>query len=146
MDSLRARKKKKLALGMQSSRSKKGKAKPLLDLDNYLGDTEDDGEDANNLMANEQKQLQLLDKTLAGCVRCGSEKYCKIDKVGNHVHLTFNQRRGWANALVRLSYENCSLWSLKVVVGSRNTWRYPQVATQRSPICCLFSVSSQDCH
>jgi hypothetical protein len=55
-------------------------------------------------MEKEKKQLELLEKALSGCVRCGPEKFCKIDKSGNHVNLTFNQRRGWANALVTVSF------------------------------------------
>src|SRR5438046_5712395 len=104
MKSLRARKKTKSASSVPSSKSNKSKkCMPLLDLDNFFGDADNDndgGDDANYLMENEKKQLELLERVLTGCARCGSEKYCKIDKARNHVNLTFNQRRGWANALV----------------------------------------------
>src|SRR4051812_40170549 len=101
MMSLRARNKK----SVPSSQSKSKKKAPVrfLDLDNYDDGSGDDDEGPDEIMAKEKRQLELLDKQLTGCMRCSSEKYCKIDKSGNHIHLTFQQRRGWANALVQLS-------------------------------------------
>jgi hypothetical protein len=72
----------------------------LIDLDNNEDDGDDENDGPSDLMETEKKYLEMLEKALTGCARCGSEKFCKIDKSGNHVSLTFNQRRGWANALV----------------------------------------------
>jgi hypothetical protein len=44
--------------------------------------------------------LTRLEKSLSQCAKCGKEKRCKIDKVGAHVHLTFQQLRSWALSLV----------------------------------------------
>jgi len=98
MRSLRARNKKSGPV----SRAKGKKKEPVRILDLDHDDDGNDGEEEgpDDLMMKEMKHLELLEKALAGCVRCGPEKFCKIDKGGNHIHLSFNQRRGWANALV----------------------------------------------
>jgi hypothetical protein len=101
MASLRARKKKKPTTGATTGKGKKTKI-CLLDLDNYVGDSDDEDKDGGDLLDQEQKELERLDQALTGCVRCGLEKYCKISKTGAHINLTFNQRCGWANALVRI--------------------------------------------
>jgi hypothetical protein len=41
-----------------------------------------------------------LDAAYRTCVKCGTAHLCKIDRAGNHVHLTFPQRRAWAVSLV----------------------------------------------
>jgi hypothetical protein len=97
MLSLQARRKK--SASASRSKSQKKTTPRLLDLDNY-DESDGDGEGPDDLIAKEHKQLELLDRALTNCARCGPDKYCKIDKAGDHVHLSFQQRRGWANALV----------------------------------------------
>jgi hypothetical protein len=88
--SLRARSKK--SGPASKSKGKKKHLLPLLDLDRDGDEHENEDEEGDSdLMEKEKKQLELLEKALSGCVRCGPEKFCKIDKSGNHVNLTFNQ-------------------------------------------------------
>ena len=68
----------------------------MLDLDN----DDDDGDEAEGIAEGEMKSMEQLDRTLTVCQKCGPSKYCKINKTGVHVNLTFGQRRGWAVALV----------------------------------------------
>lgn len=49
------------------------------------------------------KALPDLEREYRKCVRCGPTVMCKIDRTGNHVHLTFPQRRAWAASLVRVN-------------------------------------------
>ncbi|KAI6137828.1 hypothetical protein BKA82DRAFT_36073 [Pisolithus tinctorius] len=74
----------------------KGKNPPLLDLDND-GSSADDEDSA--AIEKENKSLMELEKSLKLCQRCGPSKYCKINRAGQHVNLTFNQHRGWALTL-----------------------------------------------
>jgi hypothetical protein len=105
MHSLRTRKKngkKGTSAKSTSTRaSKSRKAQPQLlnldeDEDNLGTDEDEDGE----LPERERKHLAALENKLASCARCGPNQFCKIDKSGNHVKLTMNQRSAWANALV----------------------------------------------
>jgi hypothetical protein len=48
-----------------------------------------------------------LDAQYRTCIKCGTAHLCKIDWVGNHVHLSFNQRQAWAVSLVRQSVVPC---------------------------------------
>jgi len=48
----------------------------------------------------ESEEFQRLKKKSASCNRCGPNKWCKVNKVGTHVHLTAVQLGGWAHALV----------------------------------------------
>jgi hypothetical protein len=83
---------------MSKKKPTKGKKVALLDLDN---DGEDEEEDNDEAMAEkEKKALEELENILRQCQKCGPSKYCKIDKMGQHVNLTFQQRRGWSVALV----------------------------------------------
>jgi hypothetical protein len=89
LDSLRAR-------NGKSKKSSKGKKTALLDLDNEDGD--DDDEIDEGMAEKEKKALEKLEKALGDCQKCGPTKLCKINKNGQHIHLTFNQHRGWSVA------------------------------------------------
>ncbi|KAF8218991.1 hypothetical protein L208DRAFT_1383144 [Tricholoma matsutake] len=76
-----------------SSRSLKQKMQPVLlnlDEDDNDNEDEDDNEDGD-LLECEKKHLAALDKKLTGCQRCGQDRFCKIDKSGNHVNLSMGQ-------------------------------------------------------
>lgn len=88
----------KAAQGATSSRKAKIREKPLIDLNN--DDDDDETDDGVAMVPQEKLALENLDKTLTKCARCGPDKYCKIDKSGEHTPLSFPQRRGWALALV----------------------------------------------
>lgn len=92
LDSLRARTKKSV--------STKNKRKPLLNLDN---DEEEDAADVE-MQEMERSAMEQLEKSLSQCQRCGDTKSCKIDRCGNHVNLTFQQRRSWSIAIVRYQF------------------------------------------
>lgn len=74
---------------------KKGKV-PMMD----LGDDDDDEDDGDGMMEKENKAYEQLEKVLTKCQLCGPTKFCKINKAGEHICLSFQQRRGWAVALV----------------------------------------------
>ncbi|KAJ7200189.1 hypothetical protein GGX14DRAFT_400871 [Mycena pura] len=57
---------------------------------------DDDDEDVE---AGEKKVLSELEAEYRKCVRCGPSVMCKIDRGGNHVSLSFPQRRAWAVSL-----------------------------------------------
>lgn len=105
MATLRSRLKNKKSLaktttGTKGSRKKQA-APILIDLDNEEDDDDaDEDEENSGLPEREQKQLEILERELAKCQRCGPDKYCKIDKSGSHVPLTMNQRRAWSIFLV----------------------------------------------
>ena len=67
-----------------------------------LDDDEDEEAVAEELKEQEEVCLLQLEKALSQCAKCGDEKRCKIDKMGNHVHLTFQQLRAWALSLVSI--------------------------------------------
>jgi hypothetical protein len=71
----------------------------LLDLDNEDEEEDGDGDDGG-VVQKEKESLEKLEKVLGSCQKCGPEKMCKINKSGGHVTLSFQQRRGWAVALV----------------------------------------------
>ncbi|PPQ84101.1 hypothetical protein CVT24_002276 [Panaeolus cyanescens] len=75
----------------------------LLDLDNdeygLEDNANDDADGCNDVMDEEIKELEQLDRALSQCQRCGPTVFCKIDKAGQHVALTMAQRKAWANAL-----------------------------------------------
>ncbi|KAJ7920936.1 hypothetical protein B0H13DRAFT_1867084 [Mycena leptocephala] len=76
----------------------KGKGKlTVMGLDNTESEPEGDGDE--DVEAGEKKALSVLDAEYRKCVRCGPTAMCKIDRGGNHVHLTFPQRRAWAVSL-----------------------------------------------
>jgi hypothetical protein len=75
---------------------KAGGKKKLMNMDN-----DDEEEDAQEAMQDAEKtSMAALDRALSRCQKCGPEKACLVDAGGNHVHLTFQQRRGWSIALV----------------------------------------------
>jgi hypothetical protein len=76
----------------------KGKKSALLDLDS--SDADDDNGDDEAMAEKERKALERLEKALGDCQKCGPSKLCKVSRSGQHIHLSFNQRRGWSVALV----------------------------------------------
>ncbi|KAJ7816281.1 hypothetical protein B0H14DRAFT_3148669 [Mycena olivaceomarginata] len=72
---------------------KKGKM-TAIDLEN--DDMDGDGEGDEGVEDAEKKAMADLDAAYRTCVKCGTAHLCKIDRAGNHVHLTFSQRRAWA--------------------------------------------------
>jgi hypothetical protein len=79
----------------QVGRSIKNKTMALMDLN---GDSDDDNHD-DGTMEREKQALELLERALTRCQLCGPGKFCKISKTGDHVNLTWNQRRAWSIAL-----------------------------------------------
>ena len=102
MKSLRARAKDgKAAVPLQrGGKAKLGKKLTLIDLDNDDEEPDDTGD--NSILDKEQKFHEQLEKALTRCQLCGPMKYCLISRNGEHVNLTFQQRRGWIAALVIL--------------------------------------------
>jgi hypothetical protein len=97
MVSLRAKNKKKTP----ATKTGKGKGKlTVMDLDHNESVGEDD--DDEEVEAGEKKALSELDAEYRKCIRCGPSVMCKIDRGGNHVSLSFPQRRAWAVSLVRI--------------------------------------------
>lgn len=97
MKSLRARSNEGKVAASRGGKAKLGKKMALIDLD----DDDDDGQEGDeSMMDKEAKFAEQLNKVLIGCQLCGNEKYCHISRTGEHVNLTFQQRRGWAVALV----------------------------------------------
>ncbi|KAF8144815.1 hypothetical protein K438DRAFT_1782438 [Mycena galopus ATCC 62051] len=92
MLSLRATTKKKPAV----STKKKGKM-AIMDLNNADSAGEDDEDEG--IADGEKKAMAELDAEYRKCMRCGSAYVCKIDRSGQHVHLSFNQRCAWAVSL-----------------------------------------------
>ncbi|KAF8161921.1 hypothetical protein K438DRAFT_1985443 [Mycena galopus ATCC 62051] len=76
--------------------TKKGKM-TTIDLEN--NDTDGDDEGDEGVEDAEKKAMAELDAEYRTCVKCGTTQLCKIDRAGNHVHLTFPQRRAWAVSL-----------------------------------------------
>ncbi|KAJ7923950.1 hypothetical protein B0H13DRAFT_2399012 [Mycena leptocephala] len=94
MVSLRAKNKKKAPV----TKTGKGKGKlTVMDLDHNESAGEDD--DDEDVEAGEKKALSELDAEYRKCIRCGPSVMCKIDRGGNHVSLSFPQRRAWAVSL-----------------------------------------------
>ncbi|KAJ7502309.1 hypothetical protein B0H11DRAFT_1907421 [Mycena galericulata] len=91
---------------------KKGKM-TTIDLDNDDDEGEDD--DDEGVVAGEKQALTELEAEYKTCARCGPSHLCKIDRSGNHVHLTFPQRRAWAVSLPCLWM---SIWKME---GLRST-------------------------
>jgi hypothetical protein len=78
--------------------TKKGGKMTTIDLDN--DDTDGDGDGDEEVEDAEKKAMAELDAEYRTCVKCGTAHLCKIDRAGNHVHLTFPQRRAWTVSLV----------------------------------------------
>ncbi|KAF8187900.1 hypothetical protein K438DRAFT_2019433 [Mycena galopus ATCC 62051] len=89
------------AKNKQQTTSTKGKGKirklTVMDLDN--NESEGEGDDEQDVAAGEKGALSELETEYRKCVRCGPTVMCKIDRSGNHVHLTFPQRHAWAVSL-----------------------------------------------
>ncbi|KAJ7934677.1 hypothetical protein B0H13DRAFT_1854973 [Mycena leptocephala] len=79
----------------------KGKGKlAAMDLDHNESVGEDD--DDEDVEAGEKKALSELDAEYRKCIRCGPSVTFKIDRGGNHVSLSFPQRRAWAVSLINI--------------------------------------------
>lgn len=91
---------KKSGKGQGGGHSSKSKKMVLMDLNN---DSDDDNHD-NSTMEREKQALEQLEQAMTKCQLCGPAKFCKISKAGEHVNLTWNQRRAWSITLV------CSLY------------------------------------
>lgn len=89
------------AMGKKSGRSQtvgrsiKNKKMVLMDLN---GDSDDENHD-DGTMEREKQALEQLERALTRCQLCGPGKFCKISKTGDHVNLTWGQRRAWSIAL-----------------------------------------------
>jgi hypothetical protein len=71
-----------------------------LDLD---GGLDDDKTEGVVQAQKESEEFQRMQNKLVSCNRCSPNKWCKINKLGTHVHLTVPQLGSWAHALVCLS-------------------------------------------
>ncbi|KAJ7849675.1 hypothetical protein B0H14DRAFT_2582386 [Mycena olivaceomarginata] len=76
------------------SKSKPAVKKTSTDLDN--NDSKGDDGDDTDVVDDEKKVMAELDSEYRKCVQCGPTHLCKIDRSGNHVHLTFPQHCAWA--------------------------------------------------
>ncbi|KAJ7133863.1 hypothetical protein C8R43DRAFT_956400 [Mycena crocata] len=92
-------KKQSTAAAKANGRSKKNAPMAVMDLDN--DDTDGDGDaDADDTVEEGEKQaMKELEAEYGKCVKCGPAHVCKIDRGGNHIHLSFSQRRAWAVSL-----------------------------------------------
>jgi hypothetical protein len=98
LKSLEAMGPKKLGRGQAGGgRSIKNKKMALMDLN---GDLDDDNHE-DGTMEREKQALEQLERALTKCQLCGPGKFCKISKGGDHINLTWNQRRAWSIALVQ---------------------------------------------
>jgi hypothetical protein len=104
----------------------KGKKPTLL---TFHEDEDEDGVDHKAIEDTERAAHEKLERHLSCCMKCGNSKFCKIDRSGNHVHLTFQQLSSWAAGLV-------SPWSLlmlnlllKHYIGHRTKQRYSRLTT-----------------
>jgi hypothetical protein len=85
-------------------------------------DNDDEEEEANQAMQDrERTAMEQLEKALSRCQRCGDSKACKIDNGGNHVHLTFQQRRSWSIAIVCDASLNIGLWACTNILQAAGT-------------------------
>ena len=65
---------------------------PPVDLD---GCVEDVDEVMTIQAQKESNEFQRLQRKLTYCNPCGPDKWCKVNKVSTHVHLTALQLGGW---------------------------------------------------
>jgi len=86
---------KKSGRSQAGSRSIKNKKMVLMDLN---GDSDNDNYD-DGTMEMEKQALNQLEQALTNCQLCGPGNFCKISKTGDHVNLTWNQRRAWSVVL-----------------------------------------------
>lgn len=121
----------------------KGKKKPALM--NLNDDEEEDGDE--EMVAREAKCMEQLERALSKCQKCGDEKCCKIDKLGNHHQLTFQQRRSWAVALVcglacyaNLIERSSGFWNSRRHTFDTSERRpFPHVPWSIAQLCVLVS-------
>ncbi|KAL0572031.1 hypothetical protein V5O48_009927 [Marasmius crinis-equi] len=81
----------------QGQKNKASSSRNFVDLND--SDASNDEGGSEELMEGEKKQMTQLDMVLSKCQKCGPSVFCKVDKHGSHVGLTFSQRRAWAVAL-----------------------------------------------
>ncbi|KAJ7661962.1 hypothetical protein DFH06DRAFT_362923 [Mycena polygramma] len=93
LDSVKAKK------GKTPATKGRNKKLPILDLD-HAESGDDDFDEGLGTMEHETKCLEQLDSKYGHCQACGPTKICKITVTGTHHHLSNNQRRAWAQALV----------------------------------------------
>jgi hypothetical protein len=86
-------------------------------------DEDKDGIDHKTIEEAERIAHEKLEHYLSRCMKCGDSKFCKIDRGGNHVHLTFQQLSSWAAGLV----STCCILSPTYLTqtGCRTKWCYP---------------------
>ena len=101
----------------------KGKGKKPTLLTFHEGD-EEDAIDHEAVHEAEQIAHEKLERHLSCCMKCGDSKFCKIDRNGNHVHLTFQQLSSWVAGLVNTQ---CILDPIHLTqhTGCRTKWCYP---------------------
>lgn len=97
----------------------------LMDLDNE----DDDDEGDEGVMEKEKKFHEQLEKSLTRCQLCGPTKFCQISRTGQHVNLSFQQRRGWAVSLVS-NFTSLLRTILSRFLGSWNAWCYLEVSAK----------------
>ena len=121
LKSLEAMGSKKSGRSQTTGRSIKNKKMVLMDLNGDSDDNYDDG-----TMEREKQSLEQLERALTKCQLCGPGKFCKISKTGDHVNLTWNQRRAWSIALVctffRFIFFEPNLYYL--CSGKQTAWCY----------------------
>ena len=91
-----------------------------------LDDDEDEEVVADELKEQEEVCLSQLEKALSQCAKCGDEKQCKM---GNHVHLTFQQLCAWALSLVSFPDLPQVLY-LSSDWGCKSTWSHAYITSQ----------------
>lgn len=71
---------------------------------NEPNDKPDEEDEVGTMMGPEMKFVDMLEKKHANCinVKCRG-KVCKLNKYNRHIHLTHQQLRAWAIALVSFS-------------------------------------------
>jgi hypothetical protein len=91
--------------GKKPAAKTKGKKPALL---TFHEDEDEDSIDHDAVQEAERVAHEKLERHLSRCMKCGDSKFCKVDRSGNHVHLTFQQLNSWAAGLV----STCPLISL----------------------------------
>jgi hypothetical protein len=91
--------------GKKPAAKTKGKKPALL---TFHEDEDEDGIDHDAVQEAERVAHEKLERHLSRCMKCGDSKFCKVDRSGNHVHLTFQQLNSWAAGLA----STCPLISL----------------------------------
>lgn len=101
INSMKAATRKKPTSTNSTSKKRGGKEKKeaLLNLNKTTDDSEDEL-DEEGMEEAELEMLETLERSLKRCQKCGPQTRCKIDKMGSHHALSFQQLRAWTLALV----------------------------------------------